>query len=227
MLSLFAKKHAETLIEAVIAVGILALILFPAAALSISTLRLTAVNRDDLVASTLAEEGVEIMRNIRDSNVLKFSSNLACWNAQPDPSLTIDDCANFPINDRAGMGVPVSYRLMRSVTRDQLGWTLASTPDAMSTDLKKTTDAFFRLSVDESSDPRHQHFVDDTHLYFHDTDGVGKPTNFYREIVITNLSLASPPGTTTDALKVVSRVLYASQDGGAKQIFREVILTRP
>src|SRR3989338_11488654 len=78
---------AETLLEVVVAVGVLMIVLGPASATFVASVRTVGQNRNDLVAASLAEEGVEVVRNIRDSNFLKFSAKAtACWNAAPSDS---------------------------------------------------------------------------------------------------------------------------------------------
>ena len=51
---------AETLLEVVVAVGVLMIVLGPASATFVASVRTVGQNRNDLVAASLAEEGVEV-----------------------------------------------------------------------------------------------------------------------------------------------------------------------
>ncbi|MBI2638268.1 hypothetical protein HYW83_01620 [Candidatus Peregrinibacteria bacterium] len=211
-------KKAETILEVIIAVAVLMVILAPASALYIASIRTAATNRNDLVAAALAEEGIEIVRNIRDTNFIKFSDKIEdCWNTVPNHSG--NDCA---VN-KIGNG---PYRLevnVYSTSPDYLKWTLAGVADgavhnALHTyvdpvsgetkyDLIETNDEDYRLTLDEGDSPH-------TNLYYHYDPAAfppgtpaPDPSPFYREITISYEPLTVPPAGD-DAMKVISRVLY-------------------
>lgn len=77
------------------------------------------VARDRVIATQLAREGLEAMRNIRDTNWLKFSNNRrACWNHFPGDTLLSDLCeGNTPI-------LPGEYIVYKS---DEFRWKLDET----------------------------------------------------------------------------------------------------
>jgi type II secretory pathway pseudopilin PulG len=79
------KNKAETLLEVLIAIGMMAMAAATATELVVSCLQTITYNRDALVALNLAQEGVEYMRNLRDSNWIKYSSSTEkCWNLMPN-----------------------------------------------------------------------------------------------------------------------------------------------
>ena len=62
------NKNGFTLIETLIALAILTMAIIPAFVLSNSTINSSSVIRDDMIASGLAQEGIEVVRAIRDTN---------------------------------------------------------------------------------------------------------------------------------------------------------------
>lgn len=75
----------ETLLEVIIALFVIIIGSATATNLIITSLRANVYNRDNLIALNFAQEGIEMMRNVRDTNWLKFSGNTQeCWNLQPN-----------------------------------------------------------------------------------------------------------------------------------------------
>lgn len=185
----FARKNcnAESLIEVIIALGILLLVIGPAGALYTSSMRNTTVNRDKLVAEALADSGIEIVRNMRDTNLLRFSPKASlCWNAKPElPTVSaledgLDSC-ELPEN-KISAG---SYRLIMD---SGFNWTLDGIQDtALASDFNPPADSPYRLKLDSSNN-----------FYNHAS---GSYTNFYREIFISY----SPGGKS---LKAASTVFF-------------------
>ncbi|MCC7432148.1 prepilin-type N-terminal cleavage/methylation domain-containing protein [Candidatus Peregrinibacteria bacterium] len=78
------KSKAETLLEVIVALLVLTIGSASATSLIITSIRANQFNKDSLVALNLAQEGIEYMRNLRDSNWIKFSANTkGCWNMKP------------------------------------------------------------------------------------------------------------------------------------------------
>lgn len=76
----YKKRSAESLMEVIIAIGVLMLILGPAAGLYISSNRSAHLDKKMLIAEELAQEGVELVRFIRDTNTIRFKSKKdRCW----------------------------------------------------------------------------------------------------------------------------------------------------
>lgn len=65
-----------TLLEGVIAVGIISVGLIVGLALAYSNLTAAQANSDRIIAANLAREGIEIVRNIRDSNWMRRDANI-------------------------------------------------------------------------------------------------------------------------------------------------------
>lgn len=77
----FTRKPAETLIEVIIAIFVVAIGASVATSLITSALQSNSFSRNNLIAINLAVEGLEAVRNIRDTNWLKFSYDKDhCWN---------------------------------------------------------------------------------------------------------------------------------------------------
>lgn len=54
-------------------------------ALLINSVRLNSINKNRIIAVNLAQEGLEVVKNIRDTNWLVYSANQRdCWNFSPD-----------------------------------------------------------------------------------------------------------------------------------------------
>jgi len=84
-------KKAESLVEVIIAIFVVALGSGVATSLIVSALQANAFSRDNLTALNLAVEGIEAMRAIRDENWLKFSSDKEnCWNLRPEENVGQD-----------------------------------------------------------------------------------------------------------------------------------------
>lgn len=201
----FKNPRAETLLEVVISVAMIMVVLAPASALFISSSQNTSGNRNDLVASMMAQEGLEIIRNIRDTNFLRFPEGSVsdCWNMKPDAA----DCA-IPANKISAGSYTVSPDLQNPAAVH-----FAPVNDAMALE---NPSADYRLKLDESSLPVcdlvtttncHTHFKEDTHLYIHSADATrGTPVDFYRDVKIEYLDLNSD--SASDLMRVTSTVVY-------------------
>lgn len=190
------SSSGETILEVIIAISVLMLILAPASALYISSTQNIAANRSNLIAASLAEEGIEITRNMRDTNLLRFSPKATeCWNTKPEHS-DLATCETQTIE--AGV-----YRLTLDIV--SFNWTLEVpiTGDLLTDELNDPTrDDFYRLKLDPA-----------THVYSH---AVGSDTPFYREIVIAY--------GTGGEMAVQSRVLYR-MGTNVRTIRRNISLT--
>ena len=83
-MNIYKNKSGETLLEVIMAVFIVATGSAAATGLIVSSLQANSFSRDSLVAMNLAVEGIEAVRNIRDTNWLKYSFDKEhCWNVLP------------------------------------------------------------------------------------------------------------------------------------------------
>lgn len=74
----YKKNSGFTLLEMLIALSVISVGVMAAFTLSIANLNTTKANYQRVLAANLAREGIEIVRNIRDSNWLKIQSNFDC-----------------------------------------------------------------------------------------------------------------------------------------------------
>lgn len=97
-----SKKTGFSLIEVVIGIAVITLIITAAAEVTRSSIRMGSITSNELIANHLAEEGLEVVRNIRDSNWLR--------NQQWDLGLSDGD---YIIEETSEENVP-PFRLTRS-----------------------------------------------------------------------------------------------------------------
>ncbi len=79
---LFNSRHAESLIESIVAITVIVLSTTAAMSLIRTSVSGNKVIAEKVIAMNLALEGVEAVKNIRDTNYLNFSSKPEdCWDA--------------------------------------------------------------------------------------------------------------------------------------------------
>ena len=84
MRSIFRHTKGETILETMIAMTILSLGITMTTTIIASSLRNINASKNRVIAVNIAREGIEAMRNIRDTNWLKYSSKKRdCWNHNP------------------------------------------------------------------------------------------------------------------------------------------------
>ncbi len=166
--------------------------------LYVSSVRNLAIDRNEIVASLLAEEGLELMRNVRDTDFLRFTQKTqSCWDTAPGAA-TSSTCDINPnrISDKikALTGNP-ALPAWFTIGLDPVP---ANFPIMLSQPLNEALDSAapleqYKLWLDEDSRPAsptcalgdpncHKDFRDDTHIYT--TVQRGVPTFFYRGIKI-------------------------------------------
>jgi type II secretory pathway pseudopilin PulG len=94
LLSWKIKNHrkGETILETLIAMGILVIGIMMASSIMGSSIRNINSSKNRVIAVNIAKEGLEAIRNIRDTNWLKFNSvKRECWNHEPIKE-AIDPC---------------------------------------------------------------------------------------------------------------------------------------
>jgi type II secretory pathway pseudopilin PulG len=64
------KKEAFSIIEIVVAIGVVSVGMLGVLSLSLQNIQTDFLNKNNLIASMLAQEGLEIVRQVRDSNWL-------------------------------------------------------------------------------------------------------------------------------------------------------------
>jgi hypothetical protein len=161
MIKIFRNIKGETITETIIAMSIFAIGITLSSTLVAGSLRNINTSKNRVIAVNIAREGIEAIRNVRDTNWLKFSSRRRlCWNHLPrvEEDITNDFCQE----DDPGLIESGDYIVYKS--EDQR-WMLKKVDKTK----KTTTDG--------------QDFYDDTRLYTVDidpsvdTDGDGNKTN--------------------------------------------------
>ena len=95
-----SNKQAFTLVEILIAITVLAVTLTAMANLVIVTMRANNSNENTLTAYYLAEQGLEAMRNVRDTNWLQnyaWNTDFDCVVGQEDFYLIVDENTEYRI----------------------------------------------------------------------------------------------------------------------------------
>lgn len=140
MRKLFNNNKAETILEAIVAVSVMIIILGPATGIFVSSTRNTGYDRNKLTASILAEEGLELVENIRDTNLLRFSPKAGdCWDTKPNfPNLL--NCEQ-DINKIANGTYAISWNTVKLKVQ------IALNPNPLTTDLENENNAPYRVSL--------------------------------------------------------------------------------
>ncbi|HNV97547.1 MAG TPA: hypothetical protein PKL13_04580 [bacterium] len=102
------KRRAQGILEVVIAIYIAVVGVLSIMNLVISSMKVQEFNHNMLIATNLAREGVEIVRNIRDSNWIRGSN----WNEGLLPPGTHGQNRSFIINNNYLFGDKSGYNLI-------------------------------------------------------------------------------------------------------------------
>jgi len=189
--SIFKSRRGETLVEVFVAI----IILVVGALSAVKLLGLASINnqltKERVIATNLAREGLEAVRNIRDTNWLRFGGERRlCWN-NLDVSTCLDDDVDGVTNN------PIAHETNYIVKFDTLNyrWGLEAAVGGK-LDLADGIDAAYRLQTDA------------TGLYNH--DATGTDTIYFREIYTEYLkldqSLATVDEEKANILRVTSKV---------------------
>ena len=99
MIKIFKNTKGETIAETIIALSILAIGITLSTTLMGNSLRNINVSKSRVIAVNIAREGIEAVRNIRDTNWLKYSSKRRiCWNNMPALNVESECSGNTLIN---------------------------------------------------------------------------------------------------------------------------------
>ena len=199
----FFQPRAETLVEVIIAVSVLLIIMTPASTTAVSGLRAIKLMREYAVAESLASEGIEGVRYVRESNLLRLSADpLNCWNmkdAEP-PITNTDNCtaANRLAAGKYKVGVK-SNGIDIAVVKEDIG--VLDLSNGVS-----NLDRPFLLTVDNV-----------TGLYTHET-GAGKTDSlFFREITL------SYDPNNPNIMLVISKVEWNATGGVSNVVYTDVL----
>lgn len=155
-------RKGEAIIETVIAMGILAIGITIAGEIMGTSLRNVNSSKNRVIAVNIAKEGLEAIRNIRDTNWLRYSGKKReCWNHQP--TQYINDSCPDPMDQTDYKPIKPGHYIVYKQPIDEanisLGWK-------------------WRLeSLTESSAGGEKVKKDEI-----PTDGTGSPSEFYIDI---------------------------------------------
>lgn len=195
--SLF-NKRGETLIEVLLAIIILLVGVTSAIKLFnfINTQRQVTAER--IIATNLAREGLEAVRNIRDTNWLRFAGEIRkCWNLKNPQNC--NDVNKIQNNQSYRLNFDQHYRFFLEEISSRLNFQ------------DNIADELYRLKFNSSQ------------LYNHTT---GENSAFFREIYTEYLTAAQEKvsGTATNILRVTSRVVWKDR-GQTNDVILTTILT--
>lgn len=212
-------RTAETLIEVVMAIFVVATGSAAATSLIVTAMQSNSFSRDNLIALNLAVEGIEAIRNIRDSNWLKFGYDKDnCWNMRPEMAQGSNCELAQNLIDKGNYTVDLNTSSMN--------WLLSSTP-ASTLNLENgvtADDEFYRLefadldpTVSTDGDPN---LTNDRDIYTSSPSPSTGISQFYRMVTV---SYDTAP-ETADEMTITSIVQWTTQ-GRVHQIVLNSKLT--
>jgi hypothetical protein len=179
-----------------------------ATSLVVNAMQSNGYSRDNLIALNLAVEGIESIRNVRDSNWLKFGFNKSgCWNERPEQA----SCAGVAINDG-------TYTVSLDTTVMKWVMTPLVTPLSSSLSTPITDDPYklyyrdLHAATDTNGDGN---LTNDPDIYIDEESALGSGGNsgtskFYRMITIDYDGI--DPTIATE-MTVTSLVLWQNSGG--------------
>ncbi len=198
------NKKGETITETIIALSILAIGITLSSTLMASSLRNINVSKNRFIAVNIAREGIEAMRNIRDTNWLKFSSSRrTCWNHSPQADPATDNCIDVDsdgVSDNAiELGDYIIYK------DEDHRWRLADATTGSAPVIDHTP--LFTVDIDEDGE---------SDMYNHSPDLISdalgttpQPTVFKRKITIEYLQDDGTEGDVdNNRMRVTSAVSW-------------------
>lgn len=93
------KKHGFTVLEAVVGISIITMGLLGVSSLVVQNIQVQQVNRNYLIASMLAQEGIELVRNVRDENWITMGNEWDTDITDGDGTFIIDYYGRLSIDD--------------------------------------------------------------------------------------------------------------------------------
>lgn len=224
----YESASGETLLEVVISISVLMIAMTPASGAIISSIRNTALNRNNVIATPFAREGLAMVRFFRDSNLMNFSADKEnCWNMKPKPDLNGCSNENNKIGNTSDVTNEQHFRLTTNPDTDK--WDLETeTADLLATPGSQGNIERYRLKQDDGLMPNGELRPG---FYFSPPPELlglnpirGTDTQFFRQINIkyTDFDGDSVP----DAMKVTAIVSFPS---GTKPQFikRSTVLFKP
>jgi hypothetical protein len=198
------RRPAETLIEVIMAIFVVALGSAAATSLVISALQTNAITRDNLLALNLATEGAEAMRNIRDSNWIKYAyDKQKCWNMNAEAA----ECKDAEVINNGNFSLTLDTATMK--------WSLSNAiadPLDLNNPVYAGTNLYYQLAYKDLDEDVNSDdigtAVDDQDIYVSKDDpDSGALSKFYRMINIS-YPVGGPPPTSAQEMTVTSLVQW-------------------
>ncbi len=198
------KTKGETLVEVLISVVVLTTVLTSAFLVLSRAVKANIDVKNRIIAINIAREGIEAVRNIRDSNWLRFSGDRRnkwlCVNGET------------PCEEMATGFYTIEFKSEDQDSPEEFILTDVANTSALNLDIesyKYYQD--FRLYIDK-----------DTGRYTYETVE-NSPTIFYRQIELEVDDNVETPGGDRKKLKVISRVGWM-EEGQSKEVVLETHL---
>jgi type II secretory pathway pseudopilin PulG len=203
-----------SLIEAVIAVSILAIVISTSLTIILTATETEESNQDFLIGNMLAIEGIERVKNIYYTNALKFGEeNMeACSFVHTHLTDDVEECGDpeKQIGDD-------SYLLEPVQVGNFLNWKLTNFTGESITIDGLLNPSYQLYTKPEDADLSTTNMIN---MYFPLGEPADEytPTEFHREIIIS--------GTDTDNINIVSVVGWLREDGNVRTITNELNLPK-
>lgn len=203
----YKTKRAESLVEVIIAIFVVAMGAGITSSLVVSALQSNSFSRDNLIALNLAVEGLEAVRDIRDSNWLKFSfDRKTCWDLMPSQTECNENSKRIETkNYTTYLGSDYTWQLKEAGTAMNLD---ATNPDNNNYVLNLRSDGnqsipieIYSSNSDENQNPKQFNVPDNRNPF---------SGRFYRMIQIKRTDDPNVPGQSN--IDVTSIVQWKAQN---------------
>lgn len=189
------NKKGETIAETIVALAILAIGITLGTSIVSNGTRNIGIAKNRIVAINIAREGLEAVRNLRDTNWLKFSNHLRlCWNHQAGANGTGGDLADDSC-DGTDPILPGEYVIYKN---DEFGWKIAPAMEgAIDTTPLYYSDIDSLVDTDNDGDPLNDRDILN-HFFITDNDSLGTRLSqsiFTRSITLEYLQNNPDPST--------------------------------
>lgn len=191
------SSPGETVLEVLVALVVITIGAATASSLIVTSLKANLFNKDSLIALNLAQEGLEYMRNWRDSNWIKFGADTqGCWNMKPGETSCSSGKALVEAVGASG-GYALGDVLGATVIGDKLDLS-----DGVSTGEQGYRLKYFDLNINEDSDNLDRKDGKNLSKVADDYDFVGSfygisnsvdESKFYRSIEVDYKQMATEP----------------------------------
>jgi type II secretory pathway pseudopilin PulG len=207
------KRKAETLLEVIVSIFVVALGSAAATGLIISALQTNGISRDNLIALNLATEGIEAMRNIRDSNWIKYAYDKEnCWNMMADAN----ECRDADV-------IKNGYYTL-SLDTSTMKWTLANYSATIPLDLNNPlyNPTNYVLRYKDANPSFNSDGIgsatDDRDMYVSQTGPGMTASKFFRMIQVSYPSILGVPDPLTAQEMTVTSLVQWKDRGAVHEV---------